>query len=101
MDLYLVFFRRCRESGEVHMRRDVLLARRFVGIGGSRVLTICHESSAVAAGKLFRPSVAIVNRKEEARALRCGKASHVLIRLQRKLDAFSRLGMHTVAVKKF
>ena len=40
--LHAIFFRRGRERGEVDVRREVLVARGFVGIRSDGVLAICH-----------------------------------------------------------
>ena len=65
------------------------------------MLTIRHQGAAMAAGQLLLASVAIVHRDDHAVAHRCGQARHVAMREQRNFDAFSRLGMHAVAVEKF
>jgi len=79
--------------------REVLLARRLVGIGGGRVLTICHQSSAVAAGKLFPVGVAIVDRDEDTGAHGCGKPRHIAIREQGTSMRSFRFGMDAVAIE--
>ena len=48
------------------MRGQVLLARRFIGIGSCGVLAICHQRSTMTARKLFVARVSIINRDDEA-----------------------------------
>src|SRR5580704_8502355 len=84
----------------MHVRGDVLLSRRLVGIRTYRVLPIGSDSTAMPARKLLLPSVSIVYGDHEPTLYRGGDLRHIALRDQGSFDSLSGFGINAVTVEK-
>src|SRR5580698_9721132 len=99
--LHALLFCGGSQRREVQVCRDVLLARRLIGVGGNRMLAVCGDRAAMTSGKLLGASVAVVNGDDKSPLDARGQARHEQVGEAGGFDPLSVSGMDAIAVEIF